>query len=310
MGQVRRRQFLIATGAFLIAPRIADAQQSVKVPRIGVLASYSPDDANPAYALREGLREFGYVEGKNIAIEWRWARGNAQRYPDFAAEMVGLKVDVIVAVNNPAVVAAQRATSTLPIVMVLPSDPIALGFVASFARPGANITGLSFGSVELVHKRFQLLRDALPELSRIAVLWDPTEPGRLEEAKLAEVPAKKLGVQLQFVEVRSASELDGAFSKITGGRAQAVLVQPSTMLFAQRAQIAELAARNRLPTMVGSAPFADAGCFMTYTPRHADVWRRAAYFVDRILRGAKPADLPVELPANIELVINRASRES
>ncbi len=288
----------------LCAPLAVDAQQAGRVWRIGVLTSYSGERGNPAYALQEGLQEFGYAEGQNIAFEWRWARGDAKQYPGLAAELARLKVDVIVAGNNPAVQAAQSATKTIPIVMVLATDPVGLGFAASLASPGGDITGLTTLQSEVTAKRLQLLKEAVPQLSRVAVLWDPTEPGRRGEVSEAEVGAQALSLQLQLVEARSPSALDNVIANIARAGSRAVLVQVSTMLFVHRARIAELAIKRKLPTMVASLPFVEAGCLMAYGPRITDLYRRAGYFVDKILKGAKPADLPVEQPTKFELVIN------
>ena len=299
---MRRRSFLAGLVGVAAAPLAAEGQQAAKTYRIGVVTAYSGEDDNPAYSLREGLRELGYSEGQNIAIEWRWARGDAARYPILAGELARFKLDVIVAGNNAAVHATQSATKTTPIVMVLATDPIGLGFAASLSRPGGNITGLTTIQREITAKRLQLLTEAIPSLLRVAVLWDPTEPGRRSEVKEAELAARALGLRLQFVEVRNPGDLDAGFADAAG--AQAMLVQTSTMLFAQRARIAELATKRRLPTMVPVLTFAMSGCLMAYGPRSTDLYRRAAGYVDKILKGAKPGDLPIEQPTKFELVIN------
>lgn len=286
----------------LPAPFAAEAQQAGKIPRIGFLGAQSPEGPWP-YAFREGLRELGYVEGQNIAIEWRWGRGDAKRFPDFAAELARLKVDVIVAGGNAVVAAAKRATRTIPIVMVNVSDPVGIGFVASLARPGGNITGLTTQSPELHGKRLQLLKEAVPNLSWVAVLWDSTEPGRRDQVRETEVAAPALGVQLQLLEVRSPGHLDSAFAAMTREGAGAVVVPGSAMLFAHRARIAELAA-SRLSTTCPAMQYVEAGCLMSYGASFSDLHRRAAYFVDRILKGAKPAELPVEQPTKFALVVN------
>ena len=281
----------------LVAPNVA-AQQTARLPRIAVLG--------PAYrdAFVEGLRQFGYVQGKNIDVEWVGSNERSERFPELAAELVQRKVDVIVAGNNPAVAAAQRATTTIPIVMVIATDPVRLGFVASLARPTGNITGLSMQTPELAGKRLQLLKDVIPNLTRVAVLWDPTEPGRKQLVEEAEVVAAGLGLQIQSFEVRRAADLEGAFTAMVRGHAGAVVVFGSSLLFAQRAKIAELAARNRLPSICTAREWTDAGFVMSYGPSLNDLYRRAPYFIDRILRGAKPADLPVEQPTNFQLAIN------
>ena len=290
---------VVLTVSLTLAP-LADAQQLPKVPRIGVL------EANPGFdnALQDGLRQLGYVEGKNIAIEWRRVYARAERFPELAAELVRLKVDVIVATNNPAVAAAQKATKTIPIVMVLVTDPVRLGFVASLARPAGNITGLTIQSPELAGKRLELLKEVVPKLTRVAVLWDPTEPGRRELLKETEVAAPRLGLQLQTSEARSPGEIGGAFTAMTKERVGAVLVYGSSMLYAHRATITELAAKSRLPAMCTAPEWMDAGFVMSYGASLNDMYRRAPYFVDRILKGAKPADLPVEQPTKFGLVIS------
>ena len=250
------------------------------------------------------MRELGYVEGQNIVIEWRFAGGKTEQFPDLAAELVRLKVDVIVAPINPAIAAAQSATSAIPVVMVLASDPVGHGFVASLSRPGGNITGLTSQITELHAKLPQLLKEVVPNLSRVAVLWDPSEPGRRDEARAAEVGARALGVQPQLFEVRSPSDLDNAFAAMTRDGVGAVLVGPSTMITAHQARLAELAIKSRLPTMSVSRFNVEAGCLMSYSADILNLFQRTAYFVDRILKGAKPADLPVEQSTKFQLVIN------
>ena len=288
-----RRAFIaVVGGSILVGPFAVEAQQPAKVPRIGVL------DGNPGFdkAFHDGLNQFGYVDGKNIAIEWRWARARAERFPELAAELVQLKVGVIVAGNNPAVAAAQTATKTIPIVMVIATDPVRLGFVASLARPGGNITGLTIQAPELAGKRLQLLQEMVPHLTRAAVLWDPTEPGRRELVKETEAASSRLALQLHPVGVRSASEIGNAFTGMTREHVGAVFVYGSSMLYAHRATIAELAAKSRLPTMCPGPEWMDAGFVMTYSTSLNDMYRRAPYFVDRLLKGAKPADLPSSSP--------------
>ena len=232
------------------------------------------------------------MEGQNVAIEWREAEGQASRFPAFAAELVRLNADVIVAAVNPAIEAARTATKTIPIVMVNPSDPVGTGFIRSLARPGGNVTGLTYRTPEAVPKRLQLLKETIPRLSRVAVLWDATEPVRRRQVEEAERAAPKVGVHLQVLEVRSPADLEGAFAAMTRERAGAVLVEASAMLAGNRARVAELAVKSRLPTI---------GWF---GPNLREQYRRAAYFVDRILKGAAPADLPVEQPTTFELIIN------
>jgi putative ABC transport system substrate-binding protein len=292
--------------ALFVAPFAAEAQQTRKIPRVGVLGGQSPETVTspPIFALREGLRELGYVEGQNIAIEWRWARGKLERLPDLAAELVQLKVDVIVAATTAGAQAAQKATRTIPIVMGFVGDPVALGLIANLARPGGNITGLGVPTAEMAGKRLQLLREVAPTAARIAALRDPGQPGISAELRGTEAAARVLGVQLQVLEARSTGELDRAFAAIARERAAGVLISPSTTLFANRAHIAQLAIKHRLPTSAWVRELTEAGCLMSYGASNSDVARRAAYFVDKILKGAKPADLPVEQPTKFELVIN------
>lgn len=309
MGCVRLTAIKFAISFALLlgmAATDAQAQQLAKVPRIGVL------DASPGFedAFHDGLRRFGYVEGKTITIEWRRAHARADRFPELAAELVRLRVDVIVAANNPAVAAAQKATKTIPIVMVLVTDPVRLGFVASLARPAGNITGLTIQAPELAGKRLQLLKEAVPNLTRVAVLWDPTEPGRRELVKETELAAPRLGMQLQAFEVRSPSEISNIFTAMTREGVGAVLVYGSSMLYAHRAKIVDLAVKSRLPTMGAAPEWMDAGFVMSYSPSLNDMYRRAPYFVDRILRGAQPADLPVEQPTKFGLVISAKSAKA
>ncbi len=297
-----RRAFLSTmAGGLLAVPLAAEGQQTRKVPRIGVLGGQSPEISPPILVLREGLRELGYVEGQNIAIEWRWAQGKDERYPDLAAELVKLKVDIIVAPTTAGAQAAQRATKTIPIVMGFVSDPVALGLVANVARPGGNITGLGVPTPEIAGKRLQLLREVAPTVARIAVLSDPSQPADLRGTEAA---AQALGVQLQVWKVESGGELDRVFTAIARERTAGIIILGSTTLFANRARIAQLAVRHRLPTSAWARELTEAGCLMSYGANLHDVARRAAYFVDKILKGAKPGDLPIEQPTKFELVIN------
>ena len=302
-----RAFWLIAplAGALLTTPLLAEAQPAKKIPRVGVLGGQSPEMSPPPpiLALRQGLRELGYVEGQTIAIEWRWAQGKNERFSDLAAELVQLKVDVIVAATTPGVQAAQRATRTIPIVMGFASDPVALGLVASLARPGGNITGLGVAMPEMAGKRLQLLREVAPTVARIAVLSDPTSLVSAD-VRETEVAARTLGVPLQVWEARSRGEFDRAFAAIARGRAAGIIILPSSTGFTHRAHIAQLATTYRLPTMAWTRDITEAGCLMSYGANQSDLARRAASFVDKILKGAKPADLPVEQPTQFELVIN------
>ena len=256
---------------------------------------------------RQALGERGYVEGRNIVIEYRWADGKIERLPALAAELVRLKVDLIVAGATPQARAAKQATATIPIVAWAMQAPVQDGLVASLARPGGNLTGLTFLGPELVPKRLELLKEALPRVSRIAVLWHPAgyaESTRQEMAKDAEQAARRLGVTLQFVGADGPADLDGAFSAMARGRAEALIVFPSPLLYSERRHIVQLAAKHRLPAAYNAREFVDVGGLMTYGPSIPDLVRRGADYVDKILKGAKPADLPVEQPTKYELVIN------
>jgi putative ABC transport system substrate-binding protein len=292
------------TLSLLAAPLAATAQPAGKVWRIGALFGPIGPESPRAAPFRERLRELGYVEGQNIAIEWRSSGGSAERFPDLAAELVRLKVDVIVAGDNPAIAAAQQATSTIPIVMVLAMDPVRTGFVGSLARPGGNITGLTIQGTDLQGKALQFLKEVVPTTSRVAVLWDPTEPGRRIQATEAEVAARALGLEVHLLEARSPAELDSLFTAMAREQVEAVLVHPSQMLGTHRARIVALAAQSRLPTMGVTSWWAEVGGLMSYSARESDLFQRAAYYVDKILRGTKAADLPVEQPMRFKFTIN------
>jgi len=297
------RVLAVVALASLAAPLGSAAQSAGHVWRIGVLLAPLPDSP-PADALREALRELGYVEGRNIAIEWRSSGGKAGRFPDLATELVRHKVDVIVASDNPAIAAAQRATMTIPIVMVFATDPVATGFVGSLSRPGGNITGLTSQAPELQGKALQLLKETVPTISRVAMVWNPDEPGRRTLTREAEVAARTLKLQLRLLEARNLAELDGVFTVIARERMDAVFIQGSQTTFTHRVRIAELAAKSRLPTICGGQWYAEAGGLMSYGPSNIDRYRRAAYYVDKLLKGSKAADLPVEQPTKFELVVN------
>jgi putative ABC transport system substrate-binding protein len=292
----------LAVTLILLAAPLAVEGQAARVSRIGVLANTRAE--SPRWApFRGALREFGYVEGQNITVEWRASDGRAERLPDLAAELVRLKVDVIVADGNAAIAAAHRATKTIPIVTVLAEDPVASGFAATLARPGGNITGLTTQATDLQGKRLQLLKEAVPTASRVTVLWDPTEPGRQVQAREAEVAARALGLQAQLVEARGPADLDSIFAAMARQKPDAVLVHPSQMIFTHRVRIAELAARSRLPT-IGPRWFCEAGGLLSYSASDRDLFQRAAHYVDKLLKGAKPEALPIEQPTKFDLVIN------
>ncbi len=283
----------------------SEAQQPRKVPRIGflVLNSLSVISAR-VEALRQGLRELGYVEGKNIVIEWRSAEGKLDRLPDLVAELVRLKVDVIVTSGPPATRSAKEATVTIPIVMALDPDPIGTGFVASLARPGGNITGLSTLAPEISGKRLELLKEIVPKLSRVAVFGTSTNPGNAQLLKETELAAGAFGVKLQYLDVLGPKDIEAAFRAASKGRADVALVLGGPLFTFQRTQFVELAAKSRLPAIYPQSEFVEAGGLMTYGASLFDLFRRAATYVDKILKGAKPADLPVEQPTKFEFIIN------
>jgi putative tryptophan/tyrosine transport system substrate-binding protein len=297
--------WLLITALLYITPFV-QAQQQAKVPRIGFLvAGSSSSSSTRIEAFRQGLRDLGYVEGKNIFIEYRYAEGKLDRLPELAAELARLKVDVIVAAGGtPAILAAKNATRTIPVVFGANADPVGSGFVASLARPGGNITGTSLIALELSGKRLDLLKETIPKISRVAVLLNPTNAAT--EAQLAEtqVTAGSLRVQLQVLEARNPNELDAAFSAMVREHAGALVVTSDAMFFDNLTRIVSLAAKNRLPAMHWDRAFVDAGGLMSYGPNVPDLYRRAATFVDKILKGAKPADLPVEQPTKFEFIIN------
>jgi putative ABC transport system substrate-binding protein len=306
---VDRRAFLGSlTGSLLAAPFAAEAQQAGKVYRIGLLGPSSPPtDPGAARlweALLQGLRELGYVEGQNVRFERRYSEGKDERLPELAADLVRLKVDVIVAAATQPAHAAQRATTTLPIVAPNHSDPVGSGLVASLARPGGNVTGLSILNPELVGKQVELLKEVVPSLVRMAVLWNPTHQAHATMLSQAEAAARALGLQPQRLQARGADDYEPAFSAITRNRAQALLVLGDVTVWRYRRQVAELAAKSRLPAMFVQREHAEAGGLMSYGASLPDNYRRAAAYVHKILKGAKPADLPIEQPTKFELVIN------
>jgi putative ABC transport system substrate-binding protein len=307
-GLASRRVFLATMSCGLLAPFAAQAQQPTRVPRIGLLSLNLAPSPHLREAFRQGLRDLGYVEGRNVVIEYRDAEGKPERLPALAAELVALKVDVIVTGGGtPTALAAKQATKTIPIVFASAPDPVTDGLVTSLARPGGNVTGSSNLNPELVGKCLEQLKQAVPGVSRVAVLWQPgavSERTEKDMLKAADVGARALGVRLQFVEARVPGDIDRAFSKMTGERADALTVLPSAMLFTERRRVVDLAAKNRLPAVYAQREFVDAGGLMSYGPNLADLFRHAATYVDKILKGAKPGDLPVEQPTKFELVIN------
>ena len=288
----------------LTTPLTADAQPPATVPRIGFLG-FGPPGLQHALvdAFRQGLRDLGYAEGQNVAIEYRFAEERQERLLELAAELVQLPVDVIVAPSN-AAYAAKQVTSTIPIVMATSGDPVATGIIASLARPGGNMTGLTLLSPELAGKRLELLKAVVPELSRVAVLWNAAHPDKALEWRETQVAAQALGVQLQSLAVRDLHDFDSAFEAAAREHAGALIVLGDSLTFVHRTRIVDLAAKSRLPAMYELREFAAAGGFVAYGPSVLDNWRRAATFVDKILKGAKPGDLPIERPMRFELILN------
>jgi putative ABC transport system substrate-binding protein len=304
---MERRAFLaMVPGSLLAAPRLVEAQPAGKVWRIGVLSSGSSSATREARidAFKRGLRELGYVEGRNIVIESRWGEGQYENLPGLAAELVRLKMDVILTAAVPAIRAAKEATRTIPIVMAVVVDPVETGLVASFARPGGNITGLSVRTPELVGKQFGLLKEIVPKASRVAVLWNPGNLGNPPQLRAAELAARTLGMRLQSLEARNPREIDSAFAAMTREAAAALVVLVDVMLIDHRTRIAGLAATRRLPAVYGQLEHVESGGLMAYAPNFVDNYGRAAVFVDKILRGANPGDLPIEQSTKFELVIN------
>ena len=297
----------LVLGAMLFALCVsAEAQQAKKVPRIGYLSGGSPSSVSArTEVFRQGLRELGYVEGTSIIMEYRYAEGKLDRLPDLAAELVHLKVDVIVAAGGTATaLPARQATRTIPIVMTNVGDPVARGLIASLAQPGGNITGLTSASPDLSGKRLELLKEAVPRLTRVAVLWEPSDQGAAANFKETEAAARALAVQLQSLEVRSLEDFESAFKEATKARSAALAVIASPVITSNQKQIAHLATKNRLPAIYPRGDYVASGGLMSYGADQFEPYRRAATYVDKILKGAKPADLPVEQPMKFELVIN------
>ena len=287
------------------APLAAHAQQPGKLHRIGFLGnSTAALEANLVGPFREGLRDLGYVEGRNILIEYRWAEGKYERFPALIAELIALKVDVIVTAGTPATLAVKKATTSVPLVMVAVGDPVGTGIVASLSRPGGNITGLTSISPELDGKRLELLREVIPNVSHIAVLWNAASPLQVVAEKQTQAAAQVLRMKVLSLGVRTEEEIEDAFAAIVRERPGALLVLADRLFLHHRARIMDFAAQHRLPGVHAYRELVEAGGLMSFGPSYADMHRRAAYFVDKILKGAKPADLPVERPATFELVIN------
>jgi putative ABC transport system substrate-binding protein len=306
---MRRREFITFLGGLAAAwPITGRAQQAAKVARIGYLSASLASNPHHHEAFRQGLRNLGYVEGRNLVIEYRDAEGKVERHPALVAELVALKVDVIVVAGSTLITrTAKQATSTLPIVFIGAGDPVGSRLVTSLARPGGNVTGLSAIGPDLVGKCLELLKQAVPGVDRVAVLWVPGALGERTDKDMlkgAEVAGRALGMQLQFVDGRGLENFDRAFSDMSSARAGGLTVLPSARLLRKHRHLVDLAARNRLPAVYTSREFVDAGGLMAYGANLADLYRRAATYVDKVLKGAKPADLPVELPTKFELAIN------
>jgi putative ABC transport system substrate-binding protein len=303
---MKAKILVYALPALIVAAiHLAEAQQMAKVSRIGFfVGGFPPAYASRIEAFRQGLHDLGYVEGKNIVVEYRYGERKEERFPDLAAELVHLKVNVIVTSSTSGVLATKKATTTIPIVLAGVSDPVGTGLVASLARPGGNITGLSLLAPELSGKRLELLKEAFPKISRVAVLWDPANQANMLSFKETEAVARALKVHLQSLAVQNPSDFEKAFSAITTRRADALIIIRSPLTYNNLRGIVEFAAKNRLPAMYPDREFVDPGGLMTYGPIGEDLFRRAATYVDKILKGTKPADLPVEQPMKFELVIN------
>jgi putative ABC transport system substrate-binding protein len=303
-----RLRSVLATIALglLVALRVPEAQPPGKVHQIGILVpGFAPISRSPLQeVLRQGLRELGEVEGQNVSMAWRWAEGRYTRLPGLAAELVRRKVDVILSISTPAIRAAKQATATTPIVMVFSDDPVGTGLIASLARPGGNITGLSFLSSELSGKRLELLKEAVPTAARVGILWNAANPSAALQVRETEVAARALGVEVQSWAVREPAEFEGAFAAMTRAQIGGLVVVDDPLLVDYHRQLVDLAVRSRLPAMYGMREFVEAGGLMSYGPSVADMLRRAAVFVDKILKGARPADVPVEQPTKFELVLN------
>ena len=302
-----RRRFLAGMGAVLLAPPLsAEGQPTGKVYRIGLILTATPSEsAHLVKALDEGLRELGYVEGRNVMFERRFAEGRQERLPALAADLVRLKVDTLVTGSNPVIAAVKQASATIPVVMAVSRDPVSAGFIASLARPGGNITGLANDPApEIIGKNLELLKEAAPRVSRVAFLWNPIPPGAGTYKNAVESAARSLGVTFRSVEVRGRNEFEGAFAAMVRERANGIVVATDPVILGPRSEVVLLAARNRLPAVYGLREFPEVGGFMSYGPNVADQFRRAAVYVDKILKGAKPGDLPVEQATKFELVIN------
>lgn len=302
---MRRRGFLTMLGAAAIAPRLAAAQQARKLPRIGFLGNSTPTlEAKLVGSFREGLRDLGYIENQNISIEYRWAEGKYERLPTLIAELIASKVDVIVTAGTPAALAVKKATASVPLVMVAVGDPVGTGLVASLAHPGGSATGLTSIAPELEGKRLELIKQAVPGVSRVAVLWNPANAYQIGDEKEVRAAAGVLGIPILSLALRTPEEFDAAFATILSERADAVMVLADRVFLHNRKRIIDFVTKNRLPTMNAYRELVEAGGLMSFGPNYAVMHRQAAAYVDKILKGTKPADLPVEQPARFEFVVN------
>ena len=304
---MNRRETIIALAMLGAAPFTAEAQQTAKIARIGYLTTNRAAAPGIVDAFLQGLRDLGYVEGRNLVIEYRDGEGKLERLPALVAELIALKVDVIVAATTPGALAAKQASTTVPIVFAVSADPVTDGLVTSLARPGGNVTGLSMLTPDLVGKRLELLMQAVPGVDRVAVLRQPSAvPEQTERDMLngAEAAARTLGLRIQVVDVQGPADFSRAFSEMISARAGALIMGGGNMLFSERRRLVDLAAKNRLPAVYSLREFVDVGGLMSYGPNQADMFRRAATYVEKILKGTKPGDLPVEQPTKFELVVN------
>jgi putative tryptophan/tyrosine transport system substrate-binding protein len=301
---MRRREFIAALTSAATLPLVARAQQAGRLPTIGFLGSTTPSQQSQlTAAFVQRLRELGWVEGRTVAIEYRWAEGRSERFAEFAAEFVRLKVDIILTHNTPPVLAAKQATSVIPIVFVTAGDPVGTGIVAGLARPGGNVTGLSTQIPDTAGKRIELLREVIPDLRRLAILGNPDDPYVAFEVREVHAAAHMIGLEVDLFEIRRADDIATAFEGLKD-RAEALYVLPNPLLFANRLRINTLALGARLPTMHITREYVEASGLISYGPNWMNQWRRAADLVDKILRGAKPADIPVEQPTKFDLIIN------
>jgi putative tryptophan/tyrosine transport system substrate-binding protein len=300
-----KRSITFAVSALLFALCIGAEAQQAKVARIGFLGNSTSElEANLIGPFREGLRELGYIEGKNIAIEWRWAEGKYERFPGLIAELIGSKAELIVTAGTPASLAVKKATTTIPLVMIAVGDPVGSGLIASLAHSRGNVTGLTSISPELDGKRLELLREVVPNISHVAVMWNPTSPLQVVAEKATRAAAQPTGIRILSLGVHADEQFDHAFATIRKEKPGALLVLADRLFLHNRARIMEFAIHNRLPGVHAYVELVEAGGLMSYGPSYSGMHKRAAYYIDKILKGTNPADLPIEAPAKFELVVN------